>query len=72
MDVVQIICYRLWNAVLDLLKLIGIAITPPLYSYDSSECARDIDTAVSVFKGTYRQVHKPPSLNVYICRPLMR
>ena len=60
MDLIQIICYRLWNAVLQVLQLLGVRITPPLYSYDSAECARDIETAVTLFSGTYRQV---PSLS---------
>lgn len=64
MDLVQIICYRFLNAVLDLLRLVGINIVAPLYSYDSSECARDMDSTVTVFKGTYRQV---PSCSLLTC-----
>jgi hypothetical protein len=65
MDLIQVIFYRLFNILLDILHFIGIKVTMPLYAYDSTECAREFES-VTVFKGTYKQVPYTASDNLYL------
>ena len=56
MDILQVISYRIINWLYDLLEMVGVSKRSfPMFQYDSSACARDVDS-ITMFKGTYRQV----------------